>query len=102
MKPGPEPGTNSHFHAQGSDVVDLSLARVVQHLVPFQSHGPLVQCRCMCMTIITLSVQNLTLSSLKLSPHKNNINILYHIIVNIARVFSCVQFSHKLGCLKIF
>ena len=56
-------------------VVDLSLARVVQHS-PFQlyalptlqlSQRSIVQCgrMCMRMTTITLRVQNLTLSSLK-------------------------------------
>ena len=58
-------------------IVDLSLARVVQHS-PFQLifmplptlytdrvHMDMVQCGRMRMTIITLRVQNLTLSSLK-------------------------------------
>ena len=56
-------------------IVDLSLARVVQHS-PFQFYAwpalelslrSMVQCECIRMrvTTITLRVQNLTLSSLK-------------------------------------
>ena len=69
-------------------IVDLSLASVVQHS-PFQFHALAyaVQCpscrssdRVQCawrVTTITLRVQNLTLSSLKWSPHKHTCKCVY-------------------------
>ena len=71
-------------------IVDQSLARVVQHS-PFQFYAlpPLelslrlmVQCRRMRMrmTTITLRVQNLTLSSLKLSPTNIYINCFLYLV----------------------
>ena len=92
-------------YAQGSVlIVDLSLARVVQHssyafaytvqawVVCIKDRVHMVQC--MRMTTITLRVQNLTLSSLKWSPHK-------HIYIHIKPLpVSCV-FGARSGSPRI-